>query len=394
MTKPIQKREAAYLTRQIKEKALEIGFDKVGVRQARKLEEPNGLKAWLAESRHGEMSWMAENPDRRLDPREILGPAQSVISLALNYYTPFAHSELPQHGRISRYAWGRDYHLVLKEKLAGLARWILESEPDARLLHYTDTGPIMEKAWAHQSGVGWIGKHSNLITRELGSWVFLAEILTNLQLEADAESRNYCGTCHRCIDFCPTGAIVAPYVVDARRCISYLTIELRGPIPRDLRPWIGSRIFGCDDCQDICPWNRFAQPSRELELYPGPGNQIPILAELMRMTKEQFQFRFRQSPIRRARYAGFLRNVAVALGNTRDPEALPVLQTALGHSEPLVRQHAAWALEQIGGEQAQIILLKALDAEMDSAVREEILLALGSKENSRDSRDAPQPCHP
>ncbi len=180
----------------------------------------------------------------------------------------------------------------------------------------------MDKAWAHKSGLGWIGKHSNLITRELGSWVFLAEVVSTLDLEPDAESRNYCGTCHRCLDACPTRAIVAPYVVDARLCISYLTIELRGPIPRELRPMIGSRIFGCDDCQDVCPWNRFANSVRGGQFYPAEGNQVPVLIELMQLTEDQFEERFRNSPVRRAKYAGFLRNVAVALGNSRDVGAV------------------------------------------------------------------------
>ena len=234
----------------------------------------------------------------------------------------------------------------------------------------------MEKAWAQLSGIGWIGKHSNLISRDLGSWMFLAEILTDLELETNQESRNYCGTCHRCIDACPTRAIVAPYVVDARRCISYLTIELHGPIPREYRNLIGTRIFGCDDCQDVCPWNRFAQPSQEAEFYPAPGNRAPVLTQLIGLTEPQFQARFQHSPIRRAGYKGFIRNVAVALGNSRDVRSIPALQETMSHPEPLARQHAAWALGQIGGTAARSTLLKALQTEEDSGVREEIQLAL------------------
>jgi epoxyqueuosine reductase len=234
----------------------------------------------------------------------------------------------------------------------------------------------MEKVWAQQSGLGWIGKHSNLITRELGSWIFLAEILTSLELEEDQESRNYCGTCQRCIDICPTQAIVAPYMVDARRCISYLTIELRGPIPRELRLCLGTRIFGCDDCQDVCPWNRFAEPSPQADFFPSQENQVPILLDLIAMTVEQFQQRFLHSPVRRTGYGRFLRNVAVALGNTGDEKAVQALEKALTHSEPLVRGHAAWALGQISAGGARAALLKALREEEDTLVGEEIRLAL------------------
>jgi epoxyqueuosine reductase len=234
----------------------------------------------------------------------------------------------------------------------------------------------MDKAWAHLSGLGWIGKHSNLITRDLGSWVFLGEIFSTLALEYDSEDRNYCGRCRRCIDACPTEAIVEPFVVDARRCISYLTIELRGPIPRHLRPLVGSRIFGCDDCQDVCPWNRFAQPTLEKDFYPGEGLLTLILTELLQMREEDFRSRFKDSPIRRAQYQGFLRNVAVALGNSRDPAAVPFLIEALQHPSRLVRQHVAWALGHIGGMAALAGLREALGQESDEECLCEIQEAL------------------
>jgi len=340
MTKPIPRLEVQNWTQRVKEKALELGFDKVGIRRVERLDKRNRLEEWLAGGNQGEMQWMARNPERRLDLSQLFPQARSVITLAVNYYTPIIHSESASHGKISRYAWGKDYHLVLRGRLRHLADWMLETSPASWGLAYCDTGPLMEKAWAHLSGMGWIGKHSNLITREMGSWLFLAEMLTDLELEYDQESKNYCGTCHRCIDVCPTRAIVAPYVVDARRCIAYLTIELRGPIPREFRALIGTRIFGCDDCQDVCPWNRFSQPSQELEFYPDPHNRAPVLTQLMSLTKSEFQERFRRSPIRRAGYSGFLRNVAVALGNSGDPRSIPALQVATGHPEPLVRQHA------------------------------------------------------
>jgi epoxyqueuosine reductase len=247
----------------------------------------------------------------------------------------------------------------------------------------------MDKAWAHRSGLGWIGKHSNVITREFGSWVFLAEIILNLELEYDSEAKNYCGTCRRCMEVCPTRAIVAPYVVDARRCISYLTIELHGPIPRELRRAIGSRVFGCDDCQDVCPWNRFAQISREPDFYPTPGNRSPVLTELMEMTEEEFRTRFRHNPIKRAKYAGFLRNVAIALGNSRNPDALPVLAKSLSHAEPLVRAHAAWALGEIGGRFARNALEAALPEETNSDVETEISLALSEISARRKGESIP-----
>lgn len=359
----------------LREKAKEFGFAKIGVSRAERLDERNGLDEWLAAGHHGAMHWMGRNADKRLDPRTLLSEARSVISLAANYYTPQSHSGDHRHGKISRYAWGRDYHAVLKERLKLLVAWIEQTYPEGSGLYYCDTGPVMDKAWAHKSGLGWIGKHSNLITRELGSWVFLAEIVLNLDLEPEQESRNYCGTCRRCLDACPTHAIVAPYVVDARLCISYLTIELRGPIPRELRPMIGSRIFGCDDCQDVCPWNRFATSCDDDQFYPADGNQLPVLTELMLLTKDQFEQRFRLSPVRRAKYAGFLRNVAVALGNSRDGGAVQILAEALKHVESLVRSHAAWALGQIGGEESYRALEEALKRESDPDVLEEIRVA-------------------
>ena len=380
MTNLTPRLDAQGWNQRINEKARELGFAKSGIRRVERLDDRNRLEEWLAEGNHGEMQWMARNSDRRLDPSKVLAQARSIITLGVNYYTPISHSESPLHGKISRYAWGKDYHLILKSRLTRLTNWILDTSPASWGLAYCDTGPIMEKAWAQLSGMGWIGKHSNLITRELGSWLFLAEILTDLELDSNLESRNHCGTCHRCIDVCPTRAIVAPYVVDARRCISYLTIELRGPIPREFRVLIGTRIFGCDDCQDVCPWNRFSQLSLESGFYPDPDHHAPALAQLIGMTELQFQERFRHSPIRRAGYRGFLRNVAVALGNSGDPSTIPALQKAMSHPESLIRQHAAWALGKIGGTAAKAFLAKALQGEEDVLTREEIELAMQAAE--------------
>ena len=279
---------------------------------------------------------------------------------------------------------------LLKSRLKRLAGWIAETLPAANGLFYSDTGPVMDKVWAHKAGLGWIGKHSNLVSRDQGSWLFLGEILLDLELPESGESGNFCGSCQRCLDACPTGAIVAPYVVDSRLCISYLTIELRGPVPLELRPLIGNRIFGCDDCQDVCPWNRFAQPSLEKAFYPAPGNHAPVLMKLMRISRQEFSQRFRLSPIRRCGYAGFLRNVAIALGNSGLPETVPSLKIALHHPESLVRRHGAWALGRIGDREARSELLQATRSESDPCVRSEIRLALDSLQ-FRSSRRTTRP---
>jgi epoxyqueuosine reductase len=254
--------------------------------------------------------------------------------------------------------------------------FIKNQEPSAQGLCYADTGPVMEKVWGAETSLGWMGKHTNLIARNHGSWFFLGVILLDIELEYDPKERDFCGKCTRCIQACPTGAIVAPYILDARLCLSYLTIELRGPIPRHLRPRIGNRIYGCDDCQEVCPWNRFAVATPEKEFSPREGNLMPDLAPLVRITPEQFENRFNNSPIRRATRDGFVRNVVVALGNSRSSEAVPALDEALRDASPLVRAHAAWALGQMATPRAYRILESARALEADAAVAEEIEGAL------------------
>ena len=378
------------LADRIRTKAMALGFDKVGFSRAGPLGSRSGLEKWLESGHQGEMHWMSKNAAKRQDPSLILAEVRTILSVAINYYQPLDHSENPVHGKISRYAWGLDYHRLLKSRLKTLAGWIAETLPPANGLFYSDTGPVMDKVWAHKAGLGWIGKHSNLVSRDQGSWLFLGEILLDLELPENGESGNFCGSCQRCLDACPTGAIVAPYVVDSRLCISYLTIELRGPVPLELRPLIGNRIFGCDDCQDVCPWNRFAQPSLEKAFYPAPGNHAPVLMKLMRISRQEFSQRFRLSPIRRCGYAGFLRNVAIALGNSDLPETVPSLKIALHHPESLVRRHGAWALGRIGGREARSELLQATRSESDPCVRSEIRLALDSLE-FRSSRRTTRP---
>ncbi|HEV3027703.1 MAG TPA: tRNA epoxyqueuosine(34) reductase QueG [Planctomycetota bacterium] len=359
----------------IRNKALELGFEKIGFARAGAAPHGDALDPWLGQDFHGEMAWMARAPERRTDPGRLLPGARTIICVAKNYQSPGTHSQDPAVGRISRYAWGDDYHDVLLAKLHELREHIERLGGNAKVC--VDTNAILEKPWAQEAGLGWQGKHSNLISREIGSWFFLGEVLTDLDLEADPPHRDeFCGTCTACIDLCPTKAIVAPYVVDSRRCIAYLTIEHRGSIPRELRPQMGNLVFGCDICQDVCPWNKFAQVAPEREFHARDGNLTPSLIGLLGMTREEFNRRFQRSPIKRAKYAGFLRNVAIALGNSNDPAAIPVLERALEHGEPLVRAHAAWALGRLGDRAA---LERRRLVESEAEVLEEIDAALSAR---------------
>lgn len=275
------------------------------------------LSEWLERGYHGSMQWLARDPERRSDPRRLLPDCRTVISLGLNYYTERDADERPGHGRIARYAWGDDYHRVLRDRLAVLAAFLHARRPDARTKVYVDTGPVMEKAWAQQAGLGWIGKHSHLVSADYGSWLLLGEILTTLDLDPDEPATDLCGSCSRCIQACPTGAIPEPYVLDARRCLSYLTIELRHgeEIPADLAAKMGNRIFGCDDCLDACPYNLQAVPTAEPAFQPRPTTVAPVLEDLARCTEAEFLARFRHSPVSRPRFNGFMRNVRIALRN-------------------------------------------------------------------------------
>jgi epoxyqueuosine reductase len=377
-------RSAADLAEAIRVEAHRLGFDAVGFARAEAHPHGERLRAWLDSGAHGTMHWMARDPSRRADPRAVLASARTVISVAASYYrsdwprSTATGDDEPPRGHIARYAWGRDYHKRLKKRALALARSIRRMAPGVRFALYVDTGPMLDRAWAERAGIGWIGKNTNVIRQGAGSWCFLGEIITDLDLPTDRPAANHCGTCVRCIAACPTGAITAPYQVDARRCISYLTIEHDGPIPIELRPAIGTRIFGCDDCQEVCPWNRFATPTALPEFAERPDQQTPELIPLLALDDPAFRERFAGTALRRAGRDRFVRNTAVALGNVGDARAVPALSQALHRdSAPMVRGHAAWALGRIGGSEAHDSLRRALDRERDPGARMEIEYALG-----------------
>jgi epoxyqueuosine reductase len=305
--------------------------------------------------------------------------AVSVVSVAMNYFTPHERPKNPDGARgwISRYAWGDDYHDLIRERLDKLLDEIraLSAAP-VQGRAFVDSGPVLERGLAGVAGIGWIGKNTQLISPKKGSWFFLGELFLDLELAYDRPMRDRCGRCQLCLDACPTGAFTGPYILDARRCISYLTIELKGAMPRHLRPLVGNHIFGCDICQEVCPYNVKAEASEEAAFAPRTGLNAPELIPLLSLGEEEFRRRFKRSPLLRAKRRGFLRNVAVALGNLRNPAAVPALAAALNDSEPLVRAHAAWALGRIATREAAEALTYRLAAEGDAAVREEIELAL------------------
>jgi len=299
------------LANKIKERALFEGFNKVGIVGATSLEdEGRRLQEWLARGYHGEMRWMARDVEKRINPREIFPQARSVVVVTLNYYTPQQHQKNPATGKVSRYAWGDDYHDVVKTKLESLLSWIRENEPQAEGKICVDIQPAMDKAWAVRAGLGWIGKHSNVITPEHGSWVFIGELLLNLELDHDTGSiEDHCGTCTLCIDACPTAAITEPYVVDSNKCISYATIELRAPeLPSEIENKLSGWLYGCDICQDVCPWNRFEATTDEARFAPREGNVNAELSDILELTPETYAQRFRGSAMKRAKLSGLQRN--------------------------------------------------------------------------------------
>jgi epoxyqueuosine reductase len=334
----------------IRLRARELGFDECRFTTANPPDHAAAFQTWLAEKQHGEMTWMERNAGKRTNPQEVLPGAMSIVTLAVSYAerNPEASKTIPHHGLIARYARHRDYHDSVAEKLKSLSDFVDElGGADGRSLWYVDTGPLLERDLAQRAGLGFIGKHTNLISRQLGNWLFLGEILTTLELDPDAPEKNRCGSCARCLAACPTAAITAPFQLDARLCISYLTIELKGSIPLELRPAIGNRIYGCDDCLAVCPWNRFAREGRLLKEHARSDLAAPDLLELLALDEAGFKARFAGTPILRAKRRGLLRNVCVALGNTGDATSLPALRKAAADSEPLIVEHARWAILQI-----------------------------------------------
>jgi epoxyqueuosine reductase len=311
---PIQTKNAfdpRQLTRLIKDRARREGFESVGIVPAERLEgAPDRLREWLGRGYHGEMTWMARDPEMRSDPRRFFPAARSVIVVAKNYYTDAKHMNDPATGKVSRYAWGDDYHDVVGGKLRSLLAWIREEAPQAEGKVCVDIQPLMDKAWAARAGLGWIGKHTNLITYEYGSWVFIGELLLNIELEYETELvADHCGSCTLCLDACPTGAITEPYVVDSNKCISYATIELRDEqLPAQVAANLEGWFYGCDICQDVCPWNRFEQPTDESRFQPREGNVNSLLADVLELTLEAYAERYRGSAMKRAKLSGLKRN--------------------------------------------------------------------------------------
>jgi epoxyqueuosine reductase len=345
------------------ERAKILGFDDCRVTDAQPPETGRMFERWLEEHRHGEMAYLLRNAHKRVDPQKVLNGARSILTLAVSY-SSISDSQ-PSTGKpettlrtagakdlfsgtIARYARYQDYHEVIGTRLRELAEFIDKlGNPGTRSLWYIDTGPLLERDLAQRAGLGFIGKHTNLISRKLGNYFFLGEILTTLELSPDNPESNRCGSCTRCINACPTGAIPMPFQLDARRCISYLTIELKGSIPVKLRPLIGNRIYGCDDCLEVCPWNRFAREGKMMKAHARPDLTTADLLELIAIDEETFARRFTHTPMARTRRRGLVRNCCVALGNVGDARALPALAKAAADPEPVIAEHAQWAIDQI-----------------------------------------------
>jgi epoxyqueuosine reductase len=329
------------LARRVKVEGRGLGFDLVAIGPAVPPDRGPAFEAWLDAGYAGTMGYLERGRGRRLDPGQVLPGARSLVACALNYYQG---ADGPGPAHVARYAWGDDYHDVLAPRLAALLDAIRAGAPGAEGRAYVDTGPVLERELAARAGLGWVGKNTMLLHPALGSFFFVGVILTTAELGFDAPLADRCGTCTRCLEACPTGAFVAPYVLDARRCIAYLTIEHRGPIPAELRPGLGGLAFGCDVCQDVCPWNRRAPVTAEAAFL---ARDLPDLAGLATLDDETYRRRLRGSPLRRARRRGLARNGAVALGNGRDPAAGAALARALEDADPDVREHAAWALARL-----------------------------------------------
>lgn len=318
--------QRSHITQEIKREASRLGFDGCGISRAERLDdEARILESWLTAGMHGSMGWMERHFEKRVDPTKLVPGAKSVISVIESYYQPMERSSMPDTAKISRYAWGEDYHSVLKEKLFSLYNWLDESVGGISGRAFVDSAPVMDKAWAQRSGLGWIGKHTNVLNRSMGSYFFIGEIIADIELDHDDPAEDYCGSCTRCIDACPTDAIYQPYAVDARKCISYLTIENRDhEIAEVFEPHLENWVFGCDICQEVCPWNKFKRVTSEPRYLPRDGMLDTTLDQYEELDIEEFRERFRRTPVKRAKYEGLLRNVKAAKRGTRvTPPASP-----------------------------------------------------------------------
>ena len=376
--RPPRKASPAELRDAIRAEALRLGFDAVGfapatLDPAARAERLGRLAQFVADGWQGDMGWLGERSAERADPQTLWPDARTVVSLALNYgpsSDPRAVLEHTHRAAISVYAQGRDYHEVMKGKLKALGRFIWDNyRHDLKV--FVDTAPLMEKPMAEAAGHGWLGKHTNLVSRQFGSWLFLGELLLSVELPADDPETDHCGQCRACLDVCPTKAFPAPYRLDARRCISYLTIEHEGAIDRELRPLLGNRIYGCDDCLAVCPWNKFAQAARETALAPKPATDAPALADLATLDDRAFRRRFAGTAIKRIGRDRFVRNVAYALGNSGTAASLPAVEGLLADGAPLVRGAAVWALSHLAPGRFETLRAAHLRREIDPAVQAE-----------------------
>ncbi|WP_316205067.1 MULTISPECIES: tRNA epoxyqueuosine(34) reductase QueG [unclassified Bradyrhizobium] len=359
--------------------AHKLGFDCIGIARPEPTpERARRFQEFLAAGAHGDMDWLARDPERRIDPQTLWPEVRSVIMLGVNYgpdEDPLAVLQARSRGAISVYARGDDYHDIIKKRLKALARWLIATAP-CELKVFIDTAPVMEKPLGQAAGLGWQGKHTNLVSRSFGSWLFLGAIYSTLELPFDAAEIDHCGSCRACLDICPTAAFPAPYRLDARRCISYLTIENKGPIPREFRKSIGNRIYGCDDCLAACPWNKFAREGREAKLAARDGLRAPALAELASLDDASFRALFTKSPIKRIGRDRFIRNVLIAIGNSGDAALAATAEALLNDASPLVRGAAVWALAQLDRTSFDRHAAMALAGETDEGVRQEWRLAV------------------
>jgi epoxyqueuosine reductase len=352
-----------------------LGFDCVGVTDPdATTDAARHFRAFLDAGAHGDMDWLAARPERRADPRMLWAGVRSVIMLGVNYgpdEDPLAILQSRTHGAISVYAQGDDYHDLIKKRLKALARWLVATA-GGEVKVFVDTAAVMEKPLAQAAGLGWQGKHTNLVSREFGSWLFLGAIFTTLDLPRDEADIDHCGSCQACLDICPTAAFPAPYKLDARRCISYLTIESKGPIPPEFRKAIGNRIYGCDDCLAVCPWNKFAQQGRETKLAARDELRAPLLADLAGLDDSRFRARFTKSPVKRIGRDRFIRNVLIAIGNSNDGALAITAKRLLDDDSPLVRGAAVWALSQLlEREEFESLAASSISSETDETVRAE-----------------------